>query len=130
MRDTPAVADVLQFHEGRTGIGCLVLRLYAALLALGAALPCACNTGWQTAILLLLAAALIVGFRTRACAVVLMIMMVSAPFQLPWLHLVSELTGVATVVLLGAGAYSIDARLYGRRRVSIPGRQSSSPPKG
>ena len=39
----------------------------------------------------------------------------------PWLHITLAMLG-GTLAMIGPGAWSIDARLFGRRQIELPGR--------
>ena len=39
----------------------------------------------------------------------------------PWMHVIAATLG-ATLAMIGPGAWSIDARLFGRKKIEIPGR--------
>ena len=79
---------------------------------------------------------LLVGFLTPASAVVLGLN--SLGIALSWvtapssnlfdtrLAIVLVITIVASIVLIGPGAYSLDARLFGRREIIIPQASGSS----
>ncbi len=105
----------------------------AALAVLGAAC-CAGSPGGRAAVLgvlcVLLGAALLIGFLTPLAA--LLAELVSLGLALSWLPpSVPDVLGgapatiflivmTAAVLLLGPGAYSLDARLFGRREIVIP----------
>ncbi|MDQ1472597.1 MAG: putative oxidoreductase [Bryobacterales bacterium] len=39
----------------------------------------------------------------------------------PWIHILLDALG-ASLAMLGPGAWSVDARLFGRKRIQIPQR--------
>lgn len=97
------------FPDGAPGLGLLLLRALAGvtLLVRGArfvdVLP--------DAIALAAGFLLLVGFMTPIAAA---LAIVSAPLQL------EQSVLAASLLLLGPGALSIDARLFGRREITIP----------
>lgn len=109
------------FPAGGPGAGLLLLRLAVvaqlllATLIGGGPLP-----WWWLALLALATALLCLGSFTplAACA--------SAAAQLPWLDGANAALGVIGILcalallLLGPGAYALDARLFGRRRLLLP----------
>jgi putative oxidoreductase len=122
-----------RYPDGATGLALLFLRMCYAFVAFGvaAALP-AIPVG---AIFLHVAAGLaalflVTGFATRWVALLLGIAVVIAlamtsPVQ--QLLLVGHIGGCAAMVLMGAGAYSIDARRHGRRVIQL---QANTPDRG
>ena len=122
-----------RFPDGAAGLGLLVLRTCYAALPFGivASLP---SMVAGTTVLRLIAGALAVllvgGFATRAAAIVLGIAILAAlPFsaslQVPLLA--ANLGGCAAMALLGAGAYSLDARHHGHRVIHV---QTRPPDRG
>jgi putative oxidoreductase len=122
-----------RYPDGATGLALLFLRMCYAFVAFGvaAALP-AIPVG---AIFLHVAAGLaalflVTGFATRWVALLLGIAVVIAlamtsPVQ--QLLLAGHIGGCAAMVLMGAGAYSIDARRHGRRVIQL---QANTPDRG
>jgi uncharacterized membrane protein YphA (DoxX/SURF4 family) len=79
---------------------------------------------------------LLIGFLTRFAALVAAIVGVSSvfswfpgatvgPLDIPMTAMLSAVIAVA-VICLGAGALSLDARLFGRREIIIPNRSSQT----
>ena len=91
------------FPDGRPGAGLVILRItVAAVLVM--------ETGSATA--LFVAAPLAAGFMTPAAAVVAAA--TALVLQSPSLAAIA-----VALALLGPGAYSVDARLFGRREIVI-----------
>ncbi|NGZ86333.1 hypothetical protein [Duganella aceris] len=111
------------FPRGSAGFGLLMLRLAVGLQLLFESRCTGALPWWQAALVSVVGLALLLGVLTPAAAAL------SAAFQLTclahagWAHaaplLVAAMTAV-TLVLIGPGAYSLDARLFGRRRLVLP----------
>jgi putative oxidoreductase len=85
----------------------------AALTALAAHLVAACA-----------ATLLLVGFGTPVAGVLMAVAQLSLAFSHshdPWIHILLGALGAA-LAMLGPGAWSVDARLFGRKRIQIPRR--------
>lgn len=141
MRANRAQGDFLSilfhlFPGGRTGAGLLLLRVVlgaAALYQSGTGLVAGANAmpGARIADLLFAASAimLIVGILTPCASAALAILEVvtrsfiaPASNVLPCTSFIAIVVGIAAVVLvLGPGALSLDARLFGLREIIIPG---------
>ncbi|RZT09839.1 hypothetical protein SAMN05216319_1718 [Duganella sp. CF402] len=85
---------------------------------------CGGVTPWWLALLeLVLALALAVGVLTPVAALVSAVFYAACLLHADWPHaaalMIATMTPIA-LVLLGAGAYSVDARLFGRRRLVLP----------
>ncbi len=109
------------FPSGARGAALLLLRLSAAsLISLG--LTRLQLSVWVVVGLLVVIAALLTGFCTRfaaaICAVLATIAFIVIGGTLSWLMSLQALNAVA-LAILGAGAYSIDARLFGRREIDF-----------
>lgn len=124
---------ILRYPDGLFGVALLLLRLsYAAITfpALARLWPTPLVTvpvGLGAAAIIL---ALVSGFGARAAALLLAVTLAagigSAPADLNWLFAGSA-GGAVALVLLGPGAWSIDAHLYGRRVIRLEPR---SPERG
>jgi putative oxidoreductase len=117
------------FPEGWPGTGLLFLRAAAAIPAVQHGI-----TGLLTApspahlVLQLLAAGttapLLVGLWTPVAGVLLALTEIFLAFSHsddPWIHILLGVLGAA-LAMLGPGAWSMDARLFGRKRIQIPQR--------
>lgn len=82
---------------------------------------------WLGILAILLGAALIAGFVTPIAGGLVAIGDIGAVLFDPILPTVFIATVAVAIVLLGPGAFSIDARLYGRREIFIP--RSTNPSK-
>lgn len=118
------------FPPGRPGIGLLLLRIsVAATFVLIVANPSDLSTIYLIFVVAtLIALALTIGFLTPYLSFVICIYALVNIFggasRLHELVLASLLLSAAALALLGPGAYSVDARLFGRRVVVVP------PPRG
>lgn len=109
------------FPAGGSGAGLLLLRVAVAAHLLLAALDADTTSAWWWLMLLALAVALLcLGLLTPLAAGA------CAAAQLSWLGGVEDaqvLIGILcalALLLLGPGAYGLDARLFGRRRLLPP----------
>lgn len=124
---------VCRYPDGIAGVALLLIRVGYASAAFGvaAALPGSSRIG--TALYLaaaLVALCLLLGFATRGAALLLglavVVALVSAsPMQ--QLILAGHVGGCMSIVLIGAGAFSIDARRHGRRVIHL---QTKTPDRG
>lgn len=114
-----------RFPDGAAGLGLLLARTCCAPAAFGVAtllppLPVGAATlRLATGVVALL---LVAGFASRAAAFVLGVAVIAAfpgATPLEQLLLAGNMGGCAAIALLGAGAYSIDARRHGRRVVHL-----------
>jgi hypothetical protein len=113
------------FPTGGAGVGLAILRFVVGTLVLveGAAHWTPAASSWVFAVLVLIAACLYQGFMTPYCAAISCVVEsilfaltgASNRFQLG----MSLLTSVS-VALLGPGAYSIDALIFGRKLITLP----------
>ena len=115
------------FPGGWQGVGLLLLRVLIAVLVL---LPTvayirAAETvaGWSIVVLLLASAAcLLLGFLTPVAAALLGLTALglavsTTPYSIQQLEI---LVLAVVIALLGPGAFSVDARMFGRREILIP----------
>ncbi len=78
------------------------------------------------AILILVAILLIAGLWTPIAGVLVAVMQLGNSYLRPgdfWFHILLGTLGIA-LVLIGPGAWSVDARLYGWKRIEIRDRKS------
>ena len=102
-----AIAVIPSVQHGMAGV------VTASLPALAGHLMATCAAG------LLLA-----GFWTPVAGVIMAVAELSFAFSHshdPWIHILLGALGVA-LAMLGPGAWSVDARLFGRKRIHIPQR--------
>lgn len=134
----------LTYPSGRPGVGLLLLRSAVGLTAAAQGVVNLSGRGdlslWSSAAGLLALAAgsmLLIGFSTPLASVLVGLGCIAAVFSSPpveahslslgWLIFLLEAGAAAAAVLLGPGAYSLDARLFGRREIIIP--QAPRPPR-
>lgn len=124
---------VYRYPDGAAGLALLLLRICYALVAFGvtgalSTIPMGAN--FLHAAAGLAAFFLVIGFATRWVALLLGIAVIialtaSSPDQ--QLLLAGHIGGCAAIVLMGAGAFSIDARRHGRRVIQL---QTNTPDRG
>jgi len=111
------------FPRGSAGVGLLMLRAAVGLQLLleggcGGAVP------WWLAIAeLSLVMTLAAGLLTPVAALLVAGYQVACLAHADWPHAAALLTATVTALalaMLGAGAYSLDARIFGRRRLIVP----------
>jgi uncharacterized membrane protein YphA (DoxX/SURF4 family) len=111
------------FPRGGAGAGLLILRV-AVGLQLMMESGCGGVTPWWAALLeLVLVPALALGVLTPVAALLGTGFYAACLLHADWPHAAALMTAAMTaiaLVLLGAGAYSVDARLFGRRRLVVP----------
>jgi hypothetical protein len=109
------------FPSGPRGVALLLLRVSAASL-IAVCLSRVPLSAWVVSGLLVVALALLVGLYTRVAAAICAILALAAVSRnggtLSWLLGLQALSAAA-LAILGAGAYSIDARLFGRRVIDF-----------
>jgi uncharacterized membrane protein YphA (DoxX/SURF4 family) len=117
------------FPEGWPGIGLLFLRTAAAIPTVQHGIALLLTTPVVAHLVLQLtatgaAALLLIGFWTPVAGVLLAMAETFLAFshsQDPSIHILLGALGVA-LAMLGPGAWSVDARLFGRKRIQIPQR--------
>lgn len=105
------------FPTGSPGFGLVLLRAFVALTLITANLNV---PGWLLAVSLAGAACLLIGFLTPiAAAIVGLSAIAFAIFFDSNYTVVVLIILAAAIALLGPGAFSVDARLFGRREIRI-----------
>lgn len=108
------------FPDGRPGFGLVLLRVHLAwslVNAFGSAI------GWGAGMALgVLVAGLLLGLMVQLLAAVLAIgsLWLATQLGMPWAQALPVLLVSLAMLGLGPGAYSLDARLFGRRIVTGP----------
>jgi uncharacterized membrane protein YphA (DoxX/SURF4 family) len=121
------------FATGLPGLGLLLMRLVAGgvLIYRGVAGLMGILSIGPTPVLvakIVLGSQLIAGLWTPVAGVLVALLEIGIFFtqsEDPWLHLLLATLGIC-LALLGPGAWSIDARLFGWRRIDIRERSSRS----
>ena len=116
------------FPEGWPGIGLAFLRAITAMPALQHGIA-GLGPAPQPLVFVQMAAAgaaalLLVGLWTPVAGVLMAVVEVCLAFSHPadpWTYLLVGALGIA-LAMLGPGAWSVDARLFGRKRIQIPQR--------
>ncbi|HET6408698.1 MAG TPA: hypothetical protein VFG14_12510 [Chthoniobacteraceae bacterium] len=107
----------LNFPEGAAGAGLFLLRLSNMVSLLASA---SINLdGARSWIGVLLATGLVIGIRTRLAALLCAALALSDLTNAEPVATLSQLTALIALMLTGPGAYSADARLFGRRTISL-----------
>lgn len=116
---------VVQYPDGVTGIALLLLRLAHAAIVLPVLASLALTpSGLRTATIFAVAVALALaaGFGTRIAALLILLELAVALFAATGegcLLLFGPLGGASALILLGPGAYSLDAHAFGRRVIRV-----------
>ncbi|WP_044176852.1 hypothetical protein [Granulicella mallensis] len=116
------------FPAGRAGVALLLLRFAAAttLIVDGTANWASVTSLWVLIVFLLPAFSLIVGLLTPYGSMICCLIQLVVLFKTGGsngFHLAMSILNGGTVALLGPGAYSIDARLFGRQLLILPSRK-------
>src|SRR5215468_2201492 len=108
-----------EFPRGWPGIGLLLLRISVSTACLQACVGCEACTAWLLLGLIMLCASLCLGALTPlAAALALAVGLIAAANCINGAGLVViTIIDAVALAVLGPGAYSLDARLFGRRVV-------------
>jgi hypothetical protein len=112
------------FPTGMAGIALVLLRLSVAVMLLMLGYPRGGTTSsvWAFAGLAVLAVFFFLGALTPVLCVVVFGIEIAAIFLLKnvdTIHMLFSIVDTAALGLLGPGGYSLDARIFGRRRVIL-----------
>ena len=117
------------FPGGWPGLGLLLLRALVGVTLIAQSLTYIGSTklsalSWVvTALILIIASCLLVGFMTPIAAMIIglgaIALALSSLFQTNQ-TLLDVIVLTIAIALLGPGAFSIDARMFGRREILIP----------
>lgn len=111
------------FPRGGGGVGLLTLRLAVCMQLLSGSHCGGVPPWWQATLLTVIALALALGVLTPAAGALSALFHVLCLAHASWAEaaplLIAAMTAIA-LVLTGPGAYSADARLFGRRRLVLP----------
>jgi putative oxidoreductase len=119
----PSVMRLLfqAYPGGVSGVGFLLLRASAALLVISLAAGYAAGGATSFAVSAL-AGALIIGIGTRPVAIMSTVIAIATLFGVSWntalIHL-GLAAGCSALVLIGPGAYSLDALRFGRKTIHV-----------
>jgi hypothetical protein len=118
------------FPTGGAGIALALLRITVAAMLLMIAFPRGevISSQWAFAGLAVLAAFFFLGVFTPILCLVCCCIEIAAMFSLRGvdaMHMVLSIVDTAALGLLGPGGYSLDARMFGRRRVVLSTADSS-----
>jgi putative oxidoreductase len=117
------------FPDGWPGTGLVFLRAVIAVPPVQHGIAGFLTAPLPALVILQLVAAgaaglLLVGFWTPVAGVLMAIAELCLAFSHshdPWIHILLGALG-ASLAMLGPGAWSVDARLFGRKRIQIPRR--------
>ena len=111
------------FPRGSAGVGLLLLRMAVGLQLLMEGRCSGAMPWWLALAELMLVLTLAAGVLTPVAALLAASYQVACLLHADWPHaaalMIATVTAIA-LVLLGAGAYSVDARIFGRRRLIVP----------
>jgi len=115
------------FPEGWPGTGLVFLRAVAGILAVQLGIAGLLTAPQPAPVILQLVAAaaaalVLVGFWTPVAGGLMAVAELCLAFSHshdPWTHILLGALGAA-LAMLGPGAWSVDARLFGRKRIQIP----------
>ncbi len=111
------------FPRGSAGIGLLMLRLAVCMQLLSESNCGGAPPWWQATLVTVVALTLALGVLTPAAGALSAVFHVLCLSHASWAHaaplMIAAMTAIA-LVLIGPGAYSADARLFGRRRLVLP----------
>jgi uncharacterized membrane protein YphA (DoxX/SURF4 family) len=119
------------FPQGGPGVALLLLRISVAIVLVfhaSRSYPLFGNHWLLWGVALLVGAMLTIGFMTPYLSAIACVAAVAALFGTSADSLyghVSSIVDSAALALLGPGAYSIDAKLFGRRVLVVPSRRDS-----
>jgi hypothetical protein len=110
------------FPTGAAGVALILLRLSVAATLVTSSMPVGSSDvhAWEFAGLGLLGGALCLGVFTPASSVLSGVVEIASASDLKQLgvtHLIASILIAASLAMLGPGAYSVDARMFGRRLV-------------
>ena len=116
------------FADGWPGIGLLCQRLLTAIALVYYGISFLRESPQSLLIVphmiaAVAAASLFVGFWTPLAGTVVAIAQIWIVFSQPgdhWIHTILAILG-ATLAMIGPGAWSVDARLFGRKHIHTPG---------
>jgi hypothetical protein len=111
------------FPAGAAGIALVLFRLSASILIASAAGHMPAYHLWQSCLFYLIATGLVAGFPTRLISAASIVGAIVLAWNID-VYQISSLSGfilnMLALMLIGPGAYSIDATLFGRRTVHLP----------
>jgi hypothetical protein len=112
------------FPTGAAGVALVLLRLSAAAMLLMIVFPRGegVSSQWALAGLSVLAAFFLLGAFTPALCALCCCIEIAAIFGLRGvdaIHMLFSIVETAALALLGPGGYSVDARMFGRRRIIL-----------